>query len=243
MRRTAVTEFPGGSRLALTDPGVRRIEWNLEYANLSDIELQVLSSFFETVEGSLREFTFLDPLGNLLRSSESLVAGAWTIDPMIQVEHNVADPLGAQRASRLTNTGQVIQAVTQTVAAPASYQLCFSLWLRSGADGSSHLLRAAADGSKRVPIATAPEWKRVADSGRLNSSSEEVRFGLELAPGDTVDVFGFQVEPQLTPSRYRKTTARSGVYPNARFLDDVLRIVTTGPDEHHCRLRLTAREE
>jgi hypothetical protein len=49
-----------------------------------------------------------------------------------------------------------------------------------------------------------------------------------------------QVEAQLAPSAYRKTTSRSGVHQKARFDNDVLTLVSDGPEQHSCKVRIVA---
>ena len=61
----------------MADPAGATVEWQLQYANLSDTELAALQQFFTAMEGSLNSFTFLDPAANLLAWSEDLTNAVW----------------------------------------------------------------------------------------------------------------------------------------------------------------------
>jgi hypothetical protein len=67
-----------------------------------------------------------------------------------------------------------------------------------------------------------------------------VTFGIRLNPASAVEVYGMQVEAQLAPSAYRKTMSRSGVHQAARFDNDVLTMVSDGPEQHSCKVRIVA---
>jgi hypothetical protein len=75
-------------------------------------------------------------------------------------------------------------------------------------------------------------------SGASEGVSESVLFGLELEPGTSIDVRGLQVEAQPGTSTYKRTTSRCGIYPNARFDDDALEILTAGPGRHSCTIKV-----
>jgi hypothetical protein len=83
-------------------------------------------------------------------------------------------------------------------------------------------------------------WNRVALSGTFASTDEVVTFGIRLAPGTTIDIFGLQVEPQVNPSAYKLSTTRSGVYSSARFSEDTLEVVTHGVNQHSTVIRIEA---
>ena len=61
MARTVVNSCLDGHTIKLADPGAAYHEWQLTLQNLSDAELNVLEQFFDTCEGRLTPFTFLDP--------------------------------------------------------------------------------------------------------------------------------------------------------------------------------------
>ena len=67
----------------LADPAGAVTEWDLPYTGLSDAELTTLEQFFAAAEGTLNDFTFVDPTGNL-----------WTAlqDPFVNVPRPMASP-------------------------------------------------------------------------------------------------------------------------------------------------------
>src|SRR5664279_6021333 len=78
--RTVVNRAADGRTIKLADPAAEQTEWLLTYTELSDEEAAALRAFFVTAEGALNGFTFLDPAGNLLASSEQLDNAAWQKD-------------------------------------------------------------------------------------------------------------------------------------------------------------------
>src|SRR5581483_1675491 len=75
--RTVVNALGDGSSIKLADPPGELTEWQLQYAGLSDQEALALEQFFESVEGSLGVFTFLDPTANLFSWSGQLDHREW----------------------------------------------------------------------------------------------------------------------------------------------------------------------
>ena len=67
-----------------------------------------------------------------------------------------------------------------------------------------------------------------------------MRFGLSLAPGATVEIFGLQVEAQPGASNYKATAARGAVYPGARFDDDSLMLTTVAARQHATTIRIVS---
>jgi hypothetical protein len=75
-------------------------------------------------------------------------------------------------------------------------------------------------------------------TAQLGSQEAAVAFGVAVAAGHTVELFGLQSEPQVGASRYKKTAAQSGVYANASFLDDVLEMSSDLPGAFSCAVRI-----
>src|SRR4051812_13660011 len=80
--RTVVNRAADGSTVRLADPAAEVTEWRLDYVDLTDEEAGMLEQFFGAAEGSLNEFTFLDPTGNLLARSGKFDAEVWQKDPL-----------------------------------------------------------------------------------------------------------------------------------------------------------------
>lgn len=236
--RTVLETAPGGQQVKLADPGVNIREWVLDFTGLSAGEAAALESLFETSEGALREFGYLDPLANLLAHSEDIGQPAWVKSALLQVTPTVADPFGTARASRLTAAGGTEQTLGQDIAGPGNYWYAFSCWIRAVSGSSVTLRRAAGTASASEPAVIGPAWRRVAASGQFTSAAAPVRFELRIPAGSVVDVFGMQVEAQRAPSDYKKTGARGGVYANALFAQDELEISADAANQFSTTVRI-----
>jgi hypothetical protein len=231
--RTVVNRAADGSTIKLADPAAEVTEWLLTYADLSDEEAAALRTFFDAMEGTLNEFTFLDPTGNLLAWSGQLDNSAWQADPLLNLTGAISDPLGTSRGWRLTNSGGAEQAVGQTLAAAGEYQYCLSAYVRSDTATTVTL----AIGSRAVQRSVATHWTRIAWTSSGDTEQTSVRFAIGIGAGDAVDVYGLQAEAQTAPSTY-KESARGGVYEDAHLAEDVLAITTTDVNRHFCKLKV-----
>jgi len=240
IQRTVRSGSPDGHAFKLLDPGGASIEWELTFQTMSNEERIQLESFFGTVEGKLEEFTFLDPTDNLLLWSEDLTATAWTRGPLLTLTGGVADPDGGSNATRISNSGAALQTVQQTISGPGWFQYCCSLYARSEQAANLTIFRAIAgmQETRRCPLTSS--WTRVVHAGQSQNSEESVTFGIALETGAAVEVYGIQAEAQPAPSAYRKTSSRCGVHKTARFDDDSLPVISEGPEQHSCKVRIVA---
>lgn len=226
--RTVINESCQGYQVKLADPGAAITEWHLSFAELNDQELAAIEALFQSVEGSLTPFTFLDPTANLLVWSEQLDQPAWQADPLLTLTGGVSDPLGGSAAWQVNNPSAAALNLQQTIQAPASLNYCLSLYARSDASPRVSMLRGAATAAEAI----GPQWTRLIFAGQLDEAAESISFGIAVDPGATVDIFGIQVEAQTSASLYKRTTEAGGVYPNARFRGDTLTVTTVGPGRH-----------
>ncbi|MBX9601731.1 MAG: hypothetical protein K2X35_12025 [Bryobacteraceae bacterium] len=244
VRRRAVThESPEGFRSSYRDGDFAEIEWELPLRGLTGEEWGAIETLFRSVRGRLKTFTFLDPLGNLLSSSEDFASAYWTRDPLSQVTAGLSDAIGGTAASRITNTGQAAQGIRQRLAAPAAFHYCFSLFARS--DGGSRVWIGCRSGTAENGrwMETSSVWRRCYWSGRAGVSGDEVDFEARLDPGGSVVIWGAQVEAQAEPSAYQRTADRGGVYSQTRFASDSLSMRSARAGEHEARLRLISVSE
>ena len=231
--RTIVNTSLDGRPIKLADPGAETTEWQLAYAGLTDDEVAALQQFFAATEGTLNSFTFLDPTANLFAWSGKLDHAAWAKEPFISIAGGIADPAGGTNAWRLADSGGGAQNISQTLAAPAGYVYCFSVFARSPQPTAATLLH----GANRADRTLGTDWSRIAMTASGDASAESIAFGVELPAGGSADVFGLQVEPQAGASVYKATTT-GGVHENARFRDDVLSITTTGVNRHSATVNI-----
>ena len=241
LTRTVVNEAADGARFKLADANAAVVEWSLSFQTLTDNERDALTQFHGSVEGSLGNFTFLDPTDNLLCWSEKLDEAVWERNLLLMVTVGVADPHGGTNANRITNTGAGPLAIQQVINGPGWYEYAFSLQARSGLAQQLTLIRSTATASQSSAYQIGPDWTPILLSGKFAGTDPSVTFAIQLQPGGSADLYAIQVEAQIGASGYKKTLSSCGVYPNARFLDDALDVQADGPSQHSCQLRIHTR--
>jgi hypothetical protein len=230
--RTVINNLADGSSVKLADVTGGYAGWQLGYVGLSDAETASLQQFFESCEGSLNGFAFVDPAGNLLAWSEDLTNSAWQADPLVTVTGGVADPLGGKQGFNLANSGAAAQGVSQTLNAPAGYVYSLSVYAQASAAGALIL----SIGAQSKSIAIGSGWTRVSFTASGDANASSIAFAIRCAPG-TVDIFGPQVEAQGAPSAYKRGST-GGVYQNARFQDDSLSCISTAPNQNSVTMNI-----
>lgn len=239
-QRTAINDEADGGTVKLFDPGACRVEWNLGFRGLAIEEWAAIDELFGAVEGRLGTFGFLDPFGNLLKWSDDLSAAAWQKDGAIVLSGGSADALGGTRATLITNSSGTEQNIRQTVAAPGWFQYCMSVYVRSDVPAAIRLFASAGTetGSQVFPALNV--WRRVEFPILLTSREESVTFGAAIEGGTAVELFGFQAEAQPGASKYKRTSTHGGMFPNASFLEDELRMTSNASGEFSCTVRIGA---
>lgn len=225
--RTVLNRSADGRTISLADAAGESTEWQLQYAGLSDSELETLEQFFAAAEGTLNGFTFLDPEANLLAYSGVLDNPAWAAGPKLTVT-------GERGFYTLQNTAAAAQSISQTLgAAPAEYVYCLSATVRAtppaSGSGTAGITMMIGSGQSARTVGT--EWERIV----FAATADTAAFGLEFGAGVSVDVSGIQVEAQPGASVYRATTT-GGVYAGARLGTDQLQILTSGVNRHGCQV-------
>jgi hypothetical protein len=231
--RTVLNRASDSRAVKLPDSVGGRTEWTLEYAGLNDAEAQSLRDFFDLTEGTLETFTFLDPTANLLAWSDHLDDDVWTAAPLLALTPEIADPRGGTKGWRLSNPAGGAQSITQTLQVPGTFTYCVSLYARSETPVTANLLLDTG----RMPCRIAGGWGRAVFSGTGTADAEAVLFGFEVPAGATIDVFGMQVEAQPGASPYHPSIV-GGVYPDARFRDDVLAMTAVSLGQHACTVNI-----
>ncbi len=230
IERTVKNLLADGTLILYPDPNAARLIWQLAFEELSSQDLSALSGHFNACQGRLHAFTFIDPTENMLSNSANLLSGSWQIPSSVTLTANVADPNGGQGAFMLTNNAQSSQEIGQTLMVPSSYQYCFSLYTSSAQPSSVSVIRRGSTSQGVVPVPIGPQWMRVVSSGQLADSGTTLSAVISLAPGQQITLFGPQLEPQISPSRYRPTLQGGGVYANAHWGVDELPVSIDAPD-------------
>ncbi len=242
-RRTVLSEAFDGSDMKLADETASAVEWRLEFKGLCGDEWRALEGIYTSVQGQLKTFLFLDPTSNLLAWSSGLSHTAWQQGGGLRVTEGVADPFGGTGACSITNSFQAPQRLLQSIAGPGSFHYCLSLYACAPAADTIALVHRSGSEEAQVEQVVENQWKRLTLSSQLNSSAENVEFGIELQPGTTVFIYGIQAEAQPQAGAYRETRGQSGVYPDARFTSDSLEVLATDPEQYACAITVRSRGE
>ena len=242
-QRTIRAEALDGSILRMYDAGSASTVWELRYSGLTDEAWAAIETLFHDVEGRLKTFTFLDPLENLLAWTDDPTAAVWNADPLLSIAAGRPDPFGGANAFSIVNAGQAQQRFQQVVDAPGSLHYCYSLYARSSQATTVELSLSTASAVIARSYPTSGGWERFHISGNLNAGEDQIRCGLTISPGGSLDIFGPQLEAQPNPSEYKSNKSRTGVHSRARFLDDRLSVVQTGVNQCSATIRLYSADQ
>ena len=241
IQRTITNQLADGHVVKFADAGAEQVEWQLTYQDLTDSEIANLQQFFSACEGQLNGFTFLDPLGNLLTWSDVLNQPAWEASTLLQLTAGIDDPTGGTSATRVVNPTGSDLGLQQSVNAPGGLIYCFSAYVRSQNGISISLFQQTIDASYSQSYVARAAWSRISLSGRLITAAVSITVGITVPAGQSVDVYGFQLEAQPAASPYQASFSASGVYANAHFSQDAFTVTTTGPNHNQCILMVAAR--
>jgi hypothetical protein len=214
-----VNAFADGTMITSNINADSQYVWELAYVDLTSVDQSSLQDLFIASQGPFLPFIFIDPADNMLSGSTNLKAGTWIADPLLSVVPGAVDPVGGHTAFTLTNAGQTDQQVAQRITAPANFHYCLSVYASAPVPTSLALGRIAVTSLSRT-FAVNSNWARLLHSAQLADDQVGFTISLSVPAGQTVVVFGPQLEPQLSPSRYRPTANAGGVFQNAHFLGD-----------------------
>jgi hypothetical protein len=239
--RTVANQLASGATIRMADTGAQKVRWQLKYASLTNVERSSIESLFETAQGQLNTFTFLDPMDNLLMWSEDWTQAVWTADVLLAVRAGIADPMGGSDGMQLTNTAETTQQIVQGTSGPSNLVYCYSVYVRSAVPATIQLVVTATGQTTLTAVATGVAWTRVITSGSLSVQQNGIGFGVQLPAGVQVDVFGAQVEAQPAMGLYKKNIDRGGVYSKTRFSSDSLTFTATAPNQNSGQIDLISR--
>ena len=229
--RTVKNTLANGTVVAFPDPKGGRMLWQLNYVDLSTEDVQKLQAHAGACRGPFHSFVFLDPTENLLNGSANPGGSAWQRPTSLLVSGGVADPREGRNAYVATNQGAAAQEILQTLAIPANYLYCFSIYARCIENSTLTLVRRGAQTEQASAVPIGPNWMRVSTSGSLTDSGQAFTVAIRLKAGQSVELYGPQLEAQAQPSAYRATAQMGGVYPNAHLVGEDFAIEATGPDQ------------
>ena len=230
--RTVVNVMQDGSQVKFGDVATERTRWALQMHSLDEAERVAVEGVFMAVGGQLRAFTLLDPAANLLSWSEDFGKAAWVADPLLQRTSGVG-------GWTLTNTGQVVQGIAQSVAGPAGFEYCFSVYVQGS--GSVSLVRSSGGVTETRGFVLTSERRRISTAGRLAVTGDSVQMAIRLSPGATATVFGAQLEAQPGAGAYKRSLGDSGVV-QVRFASGRLETEAVGLDRNSSVIHLVSVE-
>jgi hypothetical protein len=238
--RRVVNTAPGGQRIVWSDERVKEVRWIIPYAGLTKEEIQKIEECFSTVGGTLRPFVFLDPVDNLLLESERLTDSPWDREPGLEIGIRPSGEAESHSIATITNTTSAFRRISQTIQIPSQFTYCLSCKVQlSSAIG---VRIGLSDGAKEASqdVRNTATWTRQWCTASLGSNKDELTVFIEMPPTSTIDLCCIQLEAQVSPSAYRPTFERSGVYPNARFASDTLSIGCDGPGSYSVNVGIVA---
>jgi hypothetical protein len=236
-RRSVVNTLVGGNTVVYADPDAAIAGWQLRATGLTLAEWNAIEGLFQQASGMAGTFTFLDPVGNLLLQSENFVAGAWTKGALVALTAGIGDPLGTTRATGLMNAGGAAAGLAQVLDVPGNFQYCLSAWVRSTSGSAVTLLVANISRT----FAAGALWHRVfLPANPVLAGATTVSFGVTVAEGGSVELFGMQVEAQMGPSDYKITGGVGGVYSKARFGSDQITVTAQGTDVYDTVIQIVS---
>ena len=242
IKRTIVNQTPGGRVVKFSDSGAAYQEWQLAYHDLDDSDVAVFQQFIMACEGQLNGFTFLDPTGNLLAWSGAMEQPVWEASSLLQITSTgIDDPLGGLAAARITNPTGLDLAIQQTINAAGWFTYCFSVYVRGQVGLSITVSLTTGTALVNRAYVAQTDWNRITLRGKLTTTAETITAGLTIPAGQSVEVFGPQLEAQPSASPYKQTFSESGVYPNVHLREDIFSFTTTGTNRHNCTLNVTTR--
>ena len=222
-----------GTVIALADSSANYFRWKMTLQDLSDQEAKSLTDFFAATQGNLQPFLFLYPTSNLLVWSEDFSQSAWTAAG-VTFDVALADPFGGSLAVRAHNQSAAALSVAQESQIPGSVQTCFSVYLRADTPATVTLGQSAGSQSRNVAATVTTTWQRFYVSGVFPAATDALQFAIGIPAGTSVELFGPQVDAQVTPSLYVTSAGRSGVCANARFDGQQIDRIATGPNRNTC---------
>lgn len=235
--RTLVNSGRGADEIVSSDADFQMRIWELPFEQLTDGEWQGIEDLFQTTEGRIGTFLFLEPGQNLLSWSEKLSDPIWQKGPGVSVNDGQPDPIGGTGAVHVTSSGSG-GTISQVLPIPASYRYAASIWAKTSSTGAALRVTDTASGTVEVGFRSDNVWRRYSVGYGVSSASASVAFELVTPSGGALDVFGPQLEAQIAPSTYKRTEQQAGVYQGARFDSDILGDTATGVERHSGVIRI-----
>ena len=224
--------------------------WNLQYQTITAPDLLVLETFFDSMVGKVRTFTYLDPGGNLVTSSENF-SSSWTLSS-VSLGSSTSDPFNGTLATLVTgsSTNPSLWASLLPSGVPIGTVLCGSVYIRntSGSTIWSALNFNTGPSTSNINLATSyvqlpPNvWIRAQCNYTVETNGNSHGICLQIGNdgnyqsngwhNNTIALFGAQVTPLPNPGAYQRSPGNYAYHLNCRFDSDSLDIKSVGPGEY-----------
>jgi hypothetical protein len=237
--RTVSEDMENGKRYAYkfrTNP-LGRFSVNLPLMRAA--EVATLETFIVACEGRLREFTFLDPGGNLVAYSDDFSHASWT-SSSVTIGGAVTDPKGGSLARSCSSGGS--NGFLHTSVLPAGngsgIVLCASVWARATSSSQTLSIGFLDSGLSALENSTwaLPQniWTRIHHTITLATSSpiRIVIGGNSTWNGSTIQLFSGQCVAMPGPGPRLLTPGAEGLRAKCRLGQDDISIRSTGVNQH-----------
>ncbi len=231
-KRMDVNRFRDGSVIKNTNSSQSQYTWNCKYVNLSDHELLRFEEFWHSTGRGAATFTFVDPLGNMLRDTENVLASSWTKSGTTEITE--AASTGQYKEYLLTNSGTIASVVSQVIDVSPQFSVLFSCLAKWVSTTAISLVSSDDSGSIRKSFTISGEsYCGLKIAGGLQSAVRT--FGIEVPPQSQVIVSELQVEIALGRGTYVPSAA-GGVFHKAWIEPYDFTIKTEAPGAHSINL-------
>ena len=229
-------------------PGSALGRFGINFSSITDSEVDVLESFFESMRGRWAKFSLLDPGGNLVQHSEDYSEAYWNKSngPVTIGGTGITDPFGGTLATALVGNGSnayIMGLVGPSAGGINGYRLCASTWAKTP-DSGIQLMIGFMNSTGTVFRSTTwdlppNKWIRIYHSETMwdTNSFRVIIGGLNTwASGRTINLFGAQVAAMKGEGAYVRSPDRWGYHEYCRFDVDAFSRRVLGPNQNAVNL-------
>jgi len=223
-RRAGISrvELAGGAVVQGPPSDAQWVEWDFAYRGLNCGEAGAIRDLFDSCQGKLGSFWFVDPMANLLRDTENLTGDGWETDAGVLVNALAWDGDLRGQVHSVSNGDDSVAGVWQTLQIDRGYQYALSCYARGG----TVTLSAIGLGPQvSVAESAGAVWRRLWLPVRLEEEGLGLTCGFCVEPGASVEVCGLQLEAQAAPGGYKASSLSGAIFSDARFGMDELTMV------------------
>jgi hypothetical protein len=224
-----------GEQIVNASEACKFFVWRYQLRNLNFNEASRMEEFLLRAHRTGVPFPFYDPLGNLLRQSNSLRAAAWVVSPGLIVDSIEDEQMPT--AEIITNATPQELTITQAIALPEIYAGCFSLYARWQGGASIQLAQVSGTTSVAHHAVAGNEWSRHAVYLRGQGTASSRLAQLRIPPFTQVIVAQPQMEVSMRPGAYMASGIGGGIHQAQLRVAEVTQ-QSDAPGVHHFNLSI-----